>query len=97
MQLAAGRDLRIDEAVLASETATGNRNRALAYLMLNFGIIDGDVDHALYQYFSQCSLLVNCRDVAMMGATLANMGMNPVTHQAVFDFQYLKRCADRDV
>jgi glutaminase len=90
MQLAAGRKLRIDEAVFASEAATGNRNRAIAYLMLNFGIIDRHVDHTLYQYFSQCSLLVSCRDVAMMAATLANMGMNPVTQQPVFDFQYVK-------
>ena len=55
MQLAAGRKLKIDRAVLASESATGNRNRAIAYLMLNFGIIDDDVNHTLHQYFSQCS------------------------------------------
>ena len=90
MQLAAGRSLRIDDSVLASESATGNRNRAIAYLMLNFGIIDDEVDHTLHQYFSQCSLLVNCLDLAMMAATLANMGNNPVTHEYVFDFQYIK-------
>ena len=90
MQLAAGRKLKIDPSVLASETASGNRNRAIAYLMLNFGIIDDDVSHTLHQYFSQCSLLVNCRDLALMAATLANMGMNPVTHEPVFDFQYIK-------
>jgi len=90
MQLAAGRKLRIDGAVLASETTTGNRNRAIAYLMLNFGIIDNDVNHTLQQYFSQCSLLVNCRDLAIMAATLANMGTNPVTAEPVFDFQYIK-------
>jgi glutaminase len=90
MERAAGRNLRIDEAVLASETATGNRNRAIAYLMLNFNIIDGDVDHSLHQYFAQCSLLVTCKDLAMMAATLANMGTNPVTRQRVFDFQYIK-------
>lgn len=90
MQLAAGRRLKIDASVLASETATGNRNRAIAYLMLNFGIIDDDVNHTLHQYFSQCSLLVNCRDLALMAATLANMGTNPVTHEPVFDFQYIK-------
>jgi glutaminase len=90
MQLAAGRKLKIDASVLASESATGNRNRAIAYLMLNFGIIDDDVNHTLHQYFSQCSLLVNCRDLALMAATLANMGTNPVTHDTVFDFQYIK-------
>src|ERR1700730_12462355 len=90
MQMAAGRTLRIDPDVLASEAATGNRNRAIAYLMLNFGIIDAEVDHSLHQYFSQCSLLVNCKDLAMMAATMANMGINPVTGETVFDFQYIK-------
>ena len=90
MQMAAGRRLRIDADVLASEAATGNRNRAIAYLMLNFGIIDEDVSHTLHQYFSQCSLLVNCQDLAMMAATLANMGSNPVTHEQVFDFRYIR-------
>ncbi len=90
MQLAAGRKLKIDSQVLASEAATGNRNRAIAYLMLNFGVIDDNVDHTLHQYFSQCSLMVNCRDLAIMAATLANMGTNPVTRDPVFDFQYIK-------
>ena len=90
MQMAAGRTLRIDPAVLASEAATGNRNRAIAYLLLNFGIIDDQVDATLHQYFSQCSLLVNCRDLAMMAATLANMGSNPVSGEMVFDFRYVK-------
>jgi len=87
---AAGRHLRIDEAVLQSESLTGNRNRAIAYLMRNFGIIDEQVNEALHQYFAQCSLLVTCQDMAMMAATLANMGNNPVTGKLVFDFQYIK-------
>ncbi len=90
MERAAGRKLRIDEAVLASESATGNRNRAIAYLMLNFGVIDDEVEDTLQQYFSQCSLLVNCHDLALMAATLANMGKNPLTGMQVFDFRYLK-------
>lgn len=90
MARAAGRRLRIDESVYASEDATGNRNRAIAYLMLNCGIIDVEVEHTLHQYFSQCSLLVTAQDLAMMAATLANMGMNPVTQERVFDFNYIK-------
>jgi glutaminase len=90
MQMAAGRPLRIDQEVLASERNTGNRNRAIAYLLLNYGIIDEGVDDTLHQYFSQCSLLVNCQDLAMMAATVANMGSNPVTGERVFDFQYIK-------
>ena len=90
MGKAAGRQLSIDNAVLASETATGNRNRAIAYLLLNAGIIDEAVLETLHQYFSQCSLLVNCKDLAMIGATMANIGTQPVTGERVFDFQIIK-------
>ncbi len=87
---AAGRRLRLDYSVLASETETGNRNRAIGYLLLNAGIIDEQVQQSLDQYFAQCSVLVNCRDLALMAATMANIGNNPVTGQSVFDFQFLK-------
>jgi glutaminase len=90
MSRAAGRKLRVDESVLASETSTGNRNRAIAYLLLNSGIIDEEVLETLHQYFAQCSLLVNCKDLAMMGATMANLGNQPVTGEPVFDFQLIK-------
>ena len=90
MEQAAGRKLRLDHAVLASETATGHRNRAIAYFMLNFDIIDEEVHQALHQYFAQCSLLVNCHDLAIMSATLANIGTNPLTKERVFDFQFIK-------
>lgn len=90
LSLAAGRPLRIDQAVLDSETSTGNRNRAIAWLMRNFGIIDEQVTDSLTQYFAQCSVLVSSQDMALMGATLANMGTNPVTREPVFDFQYIK-------
>ena len=87
---ATGRHLRIDYSVLASETETGNRNRAIGYLLLNAGIIDEQVQQALDQYFAQCSVLVNCRDLALMAATMANIGNHPITGQSVFDFQFLK-------
>jgi len=76
-----GRILDLDEAVYRSETVTGNRNRAIAYLELNAGMISGDVNEHLDLYFRQCSLLVRARDLAMIGATLANGGVNPVTRQ----------------
>jgi glutaminase len=90
MSKAAGRRLAIDESVFTSESETGNRNRAIAYLLLNAGIIDEEVQKSLQQYFAQCSILVNCRDLALMGATLANMGNHPVTGETVFDFQFIK-------
>ena len=79
----AGRELDIDEAVYASESATGDRNRAIGYLLRNSGVITDDVSAVIEVYFRQCSLLVTARDIAMMAATLANRGINPVTHEQV--------------
>ena len=75
----AGRELEIDDAVFSSERATGDRNRAIAYFMRTFDIIPDDVEAALDMYFAQCSLLIDCRDLALMGATLANHGVHPIT------------------
>ena len=73
----AGRRLKIDESVFRSELATGHRNRAIAYMMLNTGMIERDPDDVLDLYFRQCSITVTCRDLAMMAATLANGGDQP--------------------
>jgi glutaminase len=75
----AGRALDVDHRVYESERATGDRNRALAWLMRSFGVLDGDVREIVDLYFGQCSILVTCRDLAMIGATLANDGVNPMT------------------
>jgi glutaminase len=75
----AGRKLAIDESVFKSETDTGHRNRAIAYLLLNSGMLDVDPNAALDTYFRQCSVLVNTSDLALMAATLANAGVNPRT------------------
>ncbi len=79
----AGRSLWVDEQVYASESATGDRNRALAHLLHSYGIIDGSVEIAVETYFRQCSLLVTVRDLAVMSATLAFGGLNPVTGERV--------------
>jgi len=79
----AGSDLIIDELVFASERQTGDRNRAIAYLLHNYGIIKGNVDAVLDVYFRQCSVLVTARDLALMAATLGNGGVNPVTGERV--------------
>ena len=79
----AGRELVADEAVFASERETGDRNRAIAYLLRNYGIIEDDVTAVLDVYFLQCSILVTARDLAIMAATLANGGINPMTGQRV--------------
>ncbi|WP_139556995.1 glutaminase A [Methylotetracoccus oryzae] len=74
-----GRQVTIDEEVYRSEKSTGHRNRAIAYLLRNSNIIEKDTDEILDVYFKQCSILVDCRDLALMGATLANDGVNPIT------------------
>jgi glutaminase len=79
----AGRKLGVDEAVFASERETGDRNRAIAYLLRNYAVIKGDVDAVLDVYFAQCSVLVTARDIAVMAATLANRGRNPITDDQV--------------
>ncbi|MFE5409768.1 glutaminase A [Microbacterium sp. NPDC056569] len=79
----AGRSLWVDEQVYASESATGDRNRALAHLLRSHGIIEGSVEIAVETYFRQCSLLVTVRDLAVMSATLAFGGVNPVTGERV--------------
>jgi glutaminase len=79
----AGRDLDVDETVYASENSTGDRNRAIAYLLRNSSVIKDDVDAVLQVYFRQCSILTTARDIAVMGATIANQGKNPVTGKQV--------------
>ncbi|WP_210257759.1 glutaminase A [Xanthobacter sp. SG618] len=79
----AGRDLGVDEAVFESERSTGDRNRAIAYLLRTYGGVTGDVDRLLDVYFRQCSVLVTARDLAVMGATFANHGVNPLTGATV--------------
>src|SRR5262245_55750192 len=87
---AAGRPLAIDEAVYQSERRTGHQNRAIAHLLLNFGVVHDEAEAALDLYFRQCSILVTCRDLAMMAATLSNMGCNPVTGESVFSVTSVK-------
>lgn len=79
MSAYAGRALDIDEAVFESERATGHRNRAIGHLLRNYDILSDDPDTALALYFRQCAVRVDARDLALMGATLANGGVNPLS------------------
>lgn len=85
-----GRTHDIHVPVFLSERATGNRNRAIAYLMLNFGMVSDRIDETLDLYFQQCSILVTARDLALMAATLANGGVNPVTGVRALDQRYVQ-------
>jgi glutaminase len=75
----AGRQLAVDEAVYRSESETGHRNRAIAHLLRNASVLDDDPEPVLQRYFRQCAVLVGCRDLGVIAATLANDGVNPLT------------------
>ncbi|SDJ46631.1 L-glutaminase [Frankineae bacterium MT45] len=79
----AGRELELDERVYASESDTGHRNRALGHLTLAAGVLPRDVQDATDVYFRQCALRVTAADLAVMGATLGNVGVNPLTDEQV--------------
>lgn len=78
----AGRPLDIDEAVFESERTTGHRNRAIGHMLRNYDILGGDPDEVLELYFRQCAVRVDCRDLALMAATLANGGTHPISGAA---------------
>ncbi|OUL36031.1 glutaminase A [Nostoc sp. T09] len=85
-----GHDVFVDISVFTSERSTGHRNRAMAHLMLNFGMIGQNIEESLDLYFQQCAVIVNCRDLAVMAATLANKGINPITHEQAVQKNYIK-------
>ncbi len=85
-----GRDVYIDNTVFLSERVTGHRNRAIGHLMLNFGMVGEQIADSLELYFQQCSLLVTARDLAVMGATLAGGGVNPLTRTRAIEQRYVK-------
>ena len=86
----AGRALEIDAAVFESEHSTGHRNRAIGHMLRNFEILD-DPDPALDLYFRQCSVAVDCRDLSLTAATLANGGVHPVTGEQALDAAHVER------
>ena len=86
----AGRALTVDETVYLSESKTGHRNRAIGYMLRNFNILEEDPTPTLELYFKQCSISVCCRDLAVMGATLANAGINPVTGERAIRGEYVE-------
>ncbi len=86
----AGRPLTLDEAVYRSENDTGHRNRAIGHMLRNFDILTSDPIPVVELYFRQCSISVTCRDLAVMAATLANQGLNPLTGQQAIRGEYVE-------
>lgn len=79
----AGRDLAVNDEVYQSASETNFRNRSLAWMLQGLGGIYSDPMEAVDLYTRQCSLDVSARDLAVMGATLADGGFNPLTREQV--------------
>jgi glutaminase len=88
--LYAGRELTIDETIYRSEAETGHRNRAIGHMLRNFEIVTEAPEPVVDQYFRQCSISVTCRDLALMAATLANRGVNPITKKQAIRGEYVE-------
>src|SRR6201988_4674249 len=73
----------IDEAVAASEQRTGFRNVALANYMKSFGMLENPADFTLGVYFHHCAIAMSCRQLALAGRFLMNLGRNPSTGLSV--------------
>jgi glutaminase len=83
MEAFAGHPLEVDQQVYKSESETNTRNRAISWLLKAYDVIPGDPMEALDLYTRQCSVAVTAHDLAVMGATLANGGVNPITKKQV--------------
>src|SRR5262245_26556194 len=81
----AGRKLPLNDEVYASASATNFRNQSLARMLQSYGRVYMDPAEAVALYTKQCSLNVSAKDLAVMGATLADGGVNPITKERVVD------------
>jgi len=81
----AGRRLPLNGEVYASASETNHRNQSLARLLQSYGRVYMGPAEAVELYTKQCSLNVSAHDLAVMGATLADGGVNPVTRERVVD------------
>jgi glutaminase len=87
---AGNRGLEVDEDTFEAEMRTADRNRATAYHMRSDGMLAGDVEVILSLHLRQCSIIVTCQDLAVMAATLANGGANPVTQEQALASRHLR-------
>jgi glutaminase len=83
-------DIRLDEAVYKSEFETGDRNRAIAYLLKSKGVLMGDPERTLDLYFKLCSLSVNAKSLAGLGLVISNGGADPVTGKSLIEKEHIR-------
>ena len=85
----AGHSLEVMDAVYTSEAATNSHNKGIACLMSSYGTLYDDPDTTCDIYTKQCSIAITCKDLAVMGSTLANGGVNPITGKAIINPEFL--------
>ena len=88
-KLAGSDDIYVDEAVYLSEHATGNKNRALGYMLKAYGLIDGEVEPLVDTYFRACSISANCRELARIAYVLSMRGTLP-SGEELFSKEYAR-------
>lgn len=89
-KLAGNNTLEVDESVYLSEKQTGNKNRALSYMLKAYGLIEDPVEEILDCYFKACSVLVNCRDLAQIANIFAHHGIDPATGVQIFPKEFAR-------
>jgi len=85
----AGSDLELMDDVYDSEYSTSWGNRAIANLLYNYERLYSDPEEALRVYTKQCSVGVSAKDLGIMGATLANEGVNPITNKRLLAAEHV--------
>ncbi|MEJ2869902.1 glutaminase A [Actinomycetospora sp. OC33-EN08] len=83
-------DLDVDRAVLDEQLANNDRNIGLCYLMRSLGMLHGDIDRTVEVYLSACSITVTAAELSVMGATLANGGVNPLTGERAVERSHVR-------
>ncbi len=84
-----GSTLNFDQQIYESESKTAHRNKSIAHLLRHFNIIDEKIDESLELYFKQCSIMATSVDLAWIGATIANSGVNPLTKTRAISDEYI--------
>ena len=89
-KLSGDNEITVDEAVYLSEKSHGSRNRALAYLLKSYGMLEDHVEDVLDCYFRACSISVTCENLANIGSVLANQGRINATGEQVFPASFAR-------
>jgi glutaminase len=87
----AGEKLKLIDEVYKSEADTNFRNRGIAFILFNGGNLFADALESCDVYTKQCSIGVSAKQLAVMGATLANSGVNPITKERCLELKYVPR------